>query len=143
MEKGGDMAAVFKRFCTGLQQVEKFIRAKGWEFMWNEHLGYILTCPSNLGTGLRAGVHVKLPLLSEDKRFSQILSSMRLQKRGTGGVDTAAKGGTFDISNSDRLGKSEVTLCQEVIDGVTLLIDMEKRLERRQSIDSLIPKAKK
>lgn len=33
--------------------------------MWNEHLGYILTCPSNLGTGLRAGVHVRLPLLSK------------------------------------------------------------------------------
>lgn len=27
---------------------------KGWEFMWSERLGYILTCPSNLGTGLRA-----------------------------------------------------------------------------------------
>lgn len=34
---------------------------------------------------------------------------MKLQKRGTGGVDTAAVGGTFDISNSDRLGKSEVS----------------------------------
>lgn len=33
--------------------------------MWNERLGYILTCPSNLGTGLRAGVHIKLPLLSK------------------------------------------------------------------------------
>ena len=33
--------------------------------MWNEHLGYILTCPSNLGTGLRAGVHVKIPHLSK------------------------------------------------------------------------------
>lgn len=35
--------------------------------MWNEHLGYILTCPSNLGTGLRAGVHVRLPKLSKVK----------------------------------------------------------------------------
>lgn len=33
---------------------------------------------------------------------------MRLQKRGTGGVDTAAVGGVFDISNLDRLGQSEV-----------------------------------
>lgn len=97
--------------------------------MWNERLGYILTCPSNLGTGLRAGVHVKLPLLSkvahhnhhhklqllrlnvlqtQDPRFSLILSNLRLQKRGTGGVDTAAVGGVFDISNLDRLGQSEV-----------------------------------
>ena len=56
----------------------------GNEFMWSEHLGFILTCPSNLGTGLRAGVHVKLPKLSEDKRFGDILLKLRLQKRGTG-----------------------------------------------------------
>ena len=56
----------------------------GKEFMWNEHLGFILTCPSNLGTGLRAGVHVKLPKLSTDDRFKDILLKLRLQKRGTG-----------------------------------------------------------
>lgn len=47
--------------------MEHLIQEKGWEFMWNERLGYVLTCPSNLGTGLRAGVHVKLPLLSKVK----------------------------------------------------------------------------
>lgn len=109
--------------------------------MWNERLGYILTCPSNLGTGLRAGVHVRLPFLSrvmqyintcnhnthtggrtdsciilcvmfmiKDPRFKKILENLRLQKRGTGGVDTAASGDTFDISNLDRLGKSEVSI---------------------------------
>lgn len=54
------------------------------------------------------GVHVKLPHLAKDSRFDKILESFRLQKRGTGGVDTAAVGGTFDISNLDRLGYSEV-----------------------------------
>lgn len=51
-----------------LTQVERLIQERGWEFMWNERLGYILTCPSNLGTGLRAGVHIKLPLLSKVKK---------------------------------------------------------------------------
>merc|ERR1712142_736249 len=37
------------------------MKERGHSYMWNEHLGYVLTCPSNLGTGLRAGVHVKLP----------------------------------------------------------------------------------
>jgi len=46
------------------------MKAAGKEFMWNEHLGFILTCPSNLGTGIRAGVHVKLPKLSVDERFN-------------------------------------------------------------------------
>ena len=59
--------------------------------------------------GLRCGVHVKLPKLSQHKRFDELLEAMRLQKRGTGGVDTASTDGTFDISNLDRLGKSEVS----------------------------------
>lgn len=48
------------------------------------------------------------PPTLQDPRFSKILDNLRLQKRGTGGVDTAAVGGTFDISNLDRLGHSEV-----------------------------------
>ncbi|NWX67222.1 KCRU kinase, partial [Promerops cafer] len=134
MEKGGNMKRVFERFCRGLKEVERLIQERGWEFMWNERLGYILTCPSNLGTGLRAGVHIKLPLLSKDSRFPKILENLRLQKRGTGGVDTAAKGSVFDISNLDRLGKSEVELVQLVIDGVNYLIDCERRLEKGQDI---------
>ncbi|XP_053276854.1 creatine kinase U-type, mitochondrial [Pleuronectes platessa] len=134
MEKGGNMKRVFERFCRGLKQVEHLIQERGWEFMWNERLGYILTCPSNLGTGLRAGVHIRLPLLSRDPRFKKILDNLRLQKRGTGGVDSAATGDTFDISNLDRLGKSEVELTQLVIDGVNYLIECEKRLERGQDV---------
>lgn len=140
MEKGGNMKAVFERFSRGIGEVEKLIGAKGWEFQKSENLGYILTCPSNIGNGLRCGVHVKIPKISQDKRFSDILLKLRLQKRGTGGVDTAAVGGTFDISNLDRLGKSEVELVQQVIDGVTLLVNMEKRLERGLSIEHMIPK---
>ncbi|XP_048376588.1 creatine kinase U-type, mitochondrial-like isoform X1 [Stegostoma tigrinum] len=134
MEKGGNMKRVFDKFCRGLKQVEKLIAEKGWEFMWNERLGYILTCPSNLGTGLRAGVHIKLPMLSKDPRFSKILENLRLQKRGTGGVDTAAVGSVFDISNLDRLGKSEVELVQLVVDGVNYLVECEKKLQRGQDI---------
>lgn len=122
-------------------QVEQLIKGAGYEYMWNEHLGYVLTCPSNLGTGLRGGVHLKIPLMSKDEgRLDSILKKLRLQKRGTGGVDTASVGGTYDISNADRLGYSEVEQVQGVIDGVTLLIDMEKKLEKGQSIDDLIPK---
>uniref|UniRef100_A0A3B4DU00 Creatine kinase S-type, mitochondrial n=1 Tax=Pygocentrus nattereri TaxID=42514 RepID=A0A3B4DU00_PYGNA len=134
MEKGGNMKRVFERFCRGLKQVEHLIQERGWEFMWNERLGYVLTCPSNLGTGLRAGVHVRLPKLSKDPRFNKILDNLRLQKRGTGGVDTAAVGDIFDISNNDRLGRSEVELVQLVIDGVNYLIECEKRLEKGQDI---------
>ena len=40
--------------CCHHHQVERLIMEKGWEFMWSKRLGYILTCPSNLGTGLRS-----------------------------------------------------------------------------------------
>ena len=138
MEKGGNMRNVFQRFCQGLNLFESRIKGAGYEFMWNEHLGFVLTCPSNLGTGIRAGVHAKLPLLSQDNRFDTILQSLKLQKRGTGGVDTAAQGGVYDISNADRIGFSEVQLVQKVVDGVKLLVKMEKALENNESIDELL-----
>jgi len=142
MEKSGDIRKVFKRFCEGLIKVETLMKETGNEYMWNEHLGYVLTCPSNLGTGLRAGVHVKIPHVSSHEKFGEILKNLRLQKRGTGGVDTAAVGGTFDISNADRLGFSEVELVQFVVDGVNLLVAMEKQLEKGESIDDLMPEKK-
>ena len=80
--------------------------------------------------------------MAKHPKFDDILQKLRLQKRGTGGVDTAAEGGIFDISNADRLGFSEVELVQGVVDGVKLLIDMEKELEKGGSIDKLIPAQK-
>eukprot|EP00795_Rhopilema_esculentum_P001967 gene1967-17511_t len=139
MERGGNMKAVFSRFCDGLTRFESKMKEAGHEFMWNDHLGFILTCPSNLGTGIRAGVHVKLPCLSKERRFEEILTKLRLQKRGTGGVDTAAEDGIFDISNADRIGYSEVELVQRVVDGVKLLVKMEKALEADENIDDLLP----
>merc|ERR1711922_72106 len=90
MEKGGNMKEVFRRFCVGLKTIEETFKKHNHGFMWNQHLGYVLTCPSNLGTGLRAGVHVKLPHMAKDeKKLDKVLELLRLQKRGTGGVDTA------------------------------------------------------
>merc|ERR1711970_1502227 len=144
MQKGGDIKAVFKRFCEGLTKIETLMKERGHSYMWNEHLGYVLTCPSNLGTGLRAGVHVKLPAMAKDeKKLDKVLYLLRLQKRGTGGVDTASSDGTYDVSNADRIGYSEVELLQFVCDGVGLLIEMEKLAQEGKPFDALIPTAMK
>jgi len=140
MQKDGDIKAVFTRWCDGLNKFEAAIKANGHEFMWNEHLGFVLTCPSNLGTGVRCGVHVKIPKVSEHARFEEMLDKLRLQKRGAGGVDCAAEGGLFDISNADRLGFSEVELVNMLIAGVNYLVDMEKMLENGDSIDGEVDK---
>ena len=71
-------------FLLSVLQIEEIFKKHNHGFMWNEHLGYVLTCPSNLGTGLRGGVHVKLPKLSTHAKFEEILGRLRLQKRGTG-----------------------------------------------------------
>lgn len=76
-------------------QIESLFKDRGHAFMWNEHLGYVLTCPSNLGTGLRAGVHVKLPNMSKHAKFEDVLKRLRLQKRGTGGFRRRAAAEPF------------------------------------------------
>lgn len=76
--------------CLPLPQIEEIFKKAGHPFMWNEHLGYVLTCPSNLGTGLRGGVHVKLAQLSKHPKFEEILGRLRLQKRGTGAAPPPA-----------------------------------------------------
>lgn len=62
MQKGADIGAVFKRLSIAATLIEK--EAK---FARDDHLGYITSCPTNLGTALRASVHIKLPMLSKNK----------------------------------------------------------------------------
>jgi protein-arginine kinase len=143
MQEGGKVDQVFERFCRAIKSVEENIKAKGKEFMYNEHLGFIGTCPSNLGTGLRASVMVKLPLLSANmEQFEHICSLFHLQPRGTSGEHSASVGGVYDVSNKQRIGHSEAELVQTMIDGVKKLIEMEKKLEQNESIEELIPKEK-
>merc|ERR1712164_209152 len=140
MEKGDNIRAIFRRFSNATSSIQDVLKKEGYDFMHNDHLGYILTCPSNLGTGLRAGAMVKLPLLSARKDFKSVLKSMGLQARGTAGVDSASTGGTWDISNADRLGKSETQLVNLFIEGAAQCIRWEMMLEEGKSIDHLIPK---
>ena len=66
---------------------------------------------------------------------------MGLQTRGTAGVDSASTGGTWDISNADRLGKSEVQLVNIFIEGVAQIIRWEQALEAGEDIEEQIKKA--
>ena len=106
--------------------------------MHNDHLGWILTCPSNLGTGLRAGAMVKVPLFSGRADFKNVCKKMGLQARGTAGVDSASTGGTWDISNADRLGKSETQLVNIFIEGVAQIIRWEQQLEEGLDIEEAV-----
>ena len=57
---------------------------------------------------------------------------------GTGGVDHLDDSGIFDISNLDRLGHSEYELVQTVVDGVKILVNVEKALENGDKIEDAL-----
>jgi len=136
MEKGDNVHAIFTRFANATKTIQDVLQGLGKDFMHNEHLGFILTCPSNLGTGLRAGTIIKIPLFSTRDDFKAILGKMKLQARGTAGVDSAANAeGKWDISNADRLGYSEVDLVNLFIEGVALILVWESKLEAGETPD--------
>jgi creatine kinase len=136
--EGKNIREVVARFIRACAEVEKVLKANGSSFMHNDHHGFVLTCPSNLGTGLRAGCMVELPLMSAREDWKKLLGCMKLQARGTGGVDSASTGGTWDVSNADRIGTGEVDLVNVLIEGLAQLIKWEKALEAGEDIEEEI-----
>nr|ABN49969.1 arginine kinase [Monosiga ovata] len=128
MQPGGNVKEVFERLARGINAAEGVVKTSGYEFSYNDHLGFIHSCPTNCGTGMRASVHVKLPNVSKHANFHAWCDKLRLQPRGIHGEHSETEGGVYDISNKERLGKSEVELVQTMIDGVTFLINAEKAL---------------
>jgi len=136
MKNGGDIPDVFARFAN----LSKALAAvEGVKFMQSDSLGYLGTCPSNLGTGLRASVMIQLKKFNEllenadsaqeDKELlEQVCAQFDLQPRGSAGEHSPAKDAKFDVSNKQRLGFSEVQLVQKMIDGVTKVIELEEML---------------
>jgi creatine kinase/arginine kinase len=124
MQKGGDIKEVFTRLAKAIKELERKMK-----FAYNEHLGYITSCPTNLGTAMRASVHIALPKLSHDMdRFKSITDKHHLQIRGVHGEHSRSEGGIYDISNKRRLGVTEVECVQDMHDGVVELIKVEKNL---------------
>jgi arginine kinase len=124
MQPGSDIRQVFERLSRAAGEIEKVAK-----FARDDHLGYITSCPSNLGTGLRASVHIKLPKLSKrQEEFDAIANKYYVQIRGAHGEHTETADAVFDISNIRRLGRSEVDLVQDMYNGVKALIKREKEL---------------
>jgi len=142
MQKGGNVAEVFERWCKGVNEVEKTVKASGRTWMQNDHVGNFSSCVSNVGTGLRASMFIKLPCILKavgQEALGDFCAAMRMDCRGAGGEHTAAgAGGTVDISNCDRIGKSEVELVQIMVDGIVKLIDLEKKAAEGTDIKPLM-----
>ena len=88
------------------------------------------SCPSNLGTGMRASVHLKIPNLTRDGTDAKAVAAAKplgLSVRGTGGEHTPiGADGTVDISPSNRLFITEAEIVTKLYTGIKLLLEKEQ-----------------
>jgi len=137
MNKGGDVTGVFSKLARGIQAVGDSVFAEsGKKFMLDERLGYLHSCPTNLGTGMRASVHVDLPGWTKEgvDLLKARCEELNVQPRGTRGESGGQTGCTYDISNKHRLGYSEVQLVQTMIDGVNTLFAEDVALQKKHGM---------
>lgn len=98
---------------------------------FDDSLGYLTACPSNLGTGLRASVMLHLPLLYAAGHLQDVIAGagrMGFTVRGAYGEGSEAVGGFFQLSNQVTLGVSEDTIVEKLIALSTEVLESEKRL---------------
>lgn len=98
------------------------------DFARDEHLGYLTSCPSNLGTAMRASVHLRLPRFPIDQ-LKDTAHSLGLQVRGQYGEhDPPDPARPYDFSNRQRLGATEVDLINQLYRGIRRLYDLHGAL---------------
>jgi len=124
IQQGGDLGKIFKRLGNALKILENKLT-----FVTTPSLGYVTFCPSNLGTTLRASVHIKLPRLSSSNKLLELAKETGLQVRGTGGEHTGTVEGVVDISNLKRMGLSEVMAVSTMYKGIKKILKAEELLE--------------
>lgn len=137
MQMGGDVRGVFDRLARGINAVGESVKKEsGKEFMLDPKYGFIHSCPTNLGTGMRASVHVDLPGYTKEGLgvLKARCEELKVQPRGTRGESGGQTGVTYDISNKHRLGYSEVELVQCMIDGVNTLVKEDRELQKKHGI---------
>ena len=99
------------------------------DYAYDEERGYLTSCPTNVGTGLRASVMIHLPGLVLTQQLNQIvpaINQLGLVVRGMYGEGSQALGNIFQISNQITLGKSEKDIVEDLTDVVQQIIAQER-----------------
>ena len=131
MHSGLDLNAAWNQ----INALDDLIEEK-MTFAYNDRLGYLTACPTNVGTGVRISVMLHLPALVITRQIEKVFRSLQkinLAVRGFYGEGSQATGDFYQISNQITLGKSEEEVTKDVSDVVPVLIDYE-----RQARDFLI-----
>lgn len=132
----------------GLQLMEAYQQAdavddileKELPYAFDEEFGYLTSCPSNTGTGMRASVMMHLPALTMTKQIDQIIpaiSRLGIVVRGSYGEGSKALGNIYQVSNQVTLGKTEQEILEELENITSRLIAHE-----RKSRKALLEKSK-
>lgn len=104
------------------------------DYAFDENTGYLTSCPTNAGTGMRASVMVHLPALVFTKQINRMapaINQLGFVVRGIYGEGSEALGNLFQISNQITLGKSENDIVEDLQAIITQLVDQE-RLARQK-----------
>lgn len=102
-------------------------------YAFDQKLGYLTKCPTNLGTGLRVGVMVHLPLLTDKNAISDLMNNLNKLGfiiRGLYGEGTKAQGDLYQISNQITLGISEEEIVNRLKQVVGSILSKEEELRQ-------------
>ena len=112
------------------ETVSIMINEEDIRFAFDPRLGYLTSCPTNLGTGLRASVMMFLPGLSITKNLDSCVnavSRLNMTVRGVYGEGSDADGFLYQVSNQKTLGVSESEIIQSVETSINHIVDTELR----------------
>lgn len=104
------------------------------DFAFDEQLGYLTSCPTNVGTGLRASVMLHLPALvltKEINRMIPIINQFGFAARGYYGEGSESVGNILQVSNQITLGKSEEDIISDLHKIIKKLVEREKHARKR------------
>ncbi len=106
---------------------------KNLNYAFNENRGYLTSCPTNVGTGIRASVMLHLPALVMTQQINRILQAINqvgLVVRGLYGEGSEAVGNLFQLSNQVTLGMSESDIISNLYSVANQIIQQEREARR-------------
>lgn len=126
LQKGGNIKTTFEK----LAKINDAFN-NGLNVARDPKYGKLVSCPTNIGTGMRLSALVTLPILAnKNEVLKQVALKYGLSVRGLYGENSkAGEGGEVDISNKARLGISEREIVDKVYHGTKILMDLEKKLQ--------------
>lgn len=103
---------------------------KKLNYAFDEEFGYLTSCPSNTGTGMRASVMMHLPALTMTKQIERIvpaITRLGMIVRGSYGEGSEALGNIYQVSNQTTLGKSEEEMLGDLENITKRLLSHERK----------------